>query len=227
MDSSTDKRQGPANGAAVCKAAPAMAQPEQKCPATEETPSAPELQSGAAGAAHAVQGAAHPVRPKPAARRERSRTGLWALALALVFGAAFLLGAGGMQLLLELRQSARRMPTVLEGAQVGEELDASLAGVDAAEEMTADASGRCLARIENKPENENSARVQIVRTATGEVLYESGLIDPGYYVEYIDLNTRLRAGWYPCRVVWEFYDPATLQPVGKAAQSAVLIVQGA
>lgn len=160
-------------------------------------------------------------------RRGKSRQGLWALALTLLFGAAFLLGAGCMQLLLEAQQEARRMPTVLEGEQVVEELDASLAGVGAAGEMTADSSGRCLARIENKPENENSARVQIVRTATGEVLYESGLIDPGYYVEYIDLNTKLRAGWYPCRVVWEFYDPATLQPVGKAAQSAVLIVEDA
>lgn len=216
MDSSTDKMQGPANEPAVEQASFAQVQNAQ--PVQESTPRSEGCPAPQSGRLITASGGK---------RREKSRQGLWALALALLFGAAFLLGAGGMQFLLETQQAARRMPTVLEGEQVVDELDASLAGVGAASEMMADSSGRCLARIENKPENENSARVQIVRTATGEVLYESGLIDPGYYVEYIDLNTKLRAGWYPCRVVWEFYDPATLQPVGKAAQSAVLIVEDA
>lgn len=209
MDSSTGKAQGPANEPAVEQPTITLAQNAQPVPQD----------------ARPIKVDAH--RASGGKRCEKSRCGLWTLALALLFGAAFLLGAGGMQFLLEVQQAARRMPTVLEDEQIVEELDASLAGVCAAGEMTADSSGRCLARIENKPENENSARVQIVRIATGEVLFESGLIDPGYYVEYINLNTKLRAGWYPCRVVWEFYDFDTLQPVGKAAQSAVLIVQDA
>lgn len=198
---------------------------EQRAPISHAAPGA---QAAVTDCAAPGGQTAWPVRPARKCKRPprpgTGRRGLWAAGLALLFAAAFLLGAGAMQLLLERQQEARRMPTVLEGEQVGEELDASLSGVGVAGELKADAAGHCLARIENKPENANSARVQIMRTATGEVLYESGLIDPGHYVEYIDLNTRLREGWYPCRVTWEFYDPATLEPVGKAAQSAVLIV---
>lgn len=127
-------------------------------------------------------------------------------------------------MLLEHQQREQAMPNVLESESVGQQLDASLEYVGIAAEMKADTRGRCEARIENKPGNENSARVEIVRTATGEVLYQSGLIDPGFYVETVDLAVRLREGWYPCRVVWEFYDPESLEAVGKAAQSAVLIV---
>lgn len=150
----------------------------------------------------------------------------WAAGLLALFLAAFSLGLGLGQLLVEYSESARRMPTVLEAADGGAQLDASLAGVRIAEELRADASGRCEARIENLAENTSSARVRILRTATGEVLYESGLIDPGHYVEYIDLRVRLIEGWYPCSVIWEFYAPDTRRPVGEAAQSAVLIVQG-
>lgn len=145
-------------------------------------------------------------------------------ALTLVFLAAFLLGAGVMQLVMEKRQDDR-MPTVLDSSDVGLKLDASLAEVSAAEEMYADLDGHCEARIENKDGNENSVRVTLVRIATGEVLYQSGLIDPGHYMETVDLSVQLRAGWYPCRVIWEFYDPVSQEPMGKAAQSAVLIVQ--
>lgn len=145
-------------------------------------------------------------------------------ALTLVFLAAFLLGVGVMQLVLEKRAGGR-MPTALDGDEVSRQLDASLAAVSAAEEMYADLDGQCEARIENRAENENSARVTLVRIATGDVLYQSGLIDPGYYMETVELAVRLRAGWYPCRVIWEFYDPESQEPIGKAAQSAVLIVQ--
>lgn len=217
MDSSTGNRQNPFPKAAARPGLPRETPPSQAARVQAHKPApAPEALPE------------NRVRHKKGARtvqRAKAHRRLWTLALTLLFGAAFLLGAGCMQLLLKAQQEARRMPTVLEDEQVGKVLDASLSNVSVADEMLADASGRCRARIENKPENGNSARVQIVRSATGEVLYESGLIDPGYYVEYINLNIELREGWYPCRVVWEFYDPATLRPAGKASQSAVLIVR--
>lgn len=147
------------------------------------------------------------------------------MGLLVLFCAAFLLGIGMAQALISAAEAGRRIPSVLETVDGGELLDASLEDVGIAAEMYADAAGRCEARIENKAGNTASARVSILRTATGEVLYESGLIDPGRYVEYIDLSVRLQKGWYPCSVVWEFYEPDSNKPVGKAAQSAVLIVK--
>lgn len=149
----------------------------------------------------------------------------WAAAALLMFFAAFAFGAGLAQVIQQVQWQQSKIPTVLETDDGGQELDASLSGVKIAEELYAQINGECEARIENLPENENSVRVSVVRSATGEVLYQSGLIDPGHYLEYVKLDTRLKEGWYPCRVMWEFYKPDTQEPVGKAAQSAVLIVQ--
>lgn len=150
---------------------------------------------------------------------------LWGAVAGLVFFAAFAFGVALAQAVQQFQWEQDRIPTVLETEDGGQQLDASLSGVKIAEEMYAQANGTCEARVQNLPENENSVRVSIVRSATGEVLYQSGLIDPGHYVEYVQLNVRLREGWYPCRILWEFYQPDTQDPIGKAAQSAVLIVQ--
>lgn len=51
--------------------------------------------------------------------------------------------------------------------------------------------------IENIAANRYSFQVTLRLDETGETLYESGLIDPGYYVEFVTLNRRLQAGDYP------------------------------
>ena len=150
---------------------------------------------------------------------------LWAAVALLLFFAAFAFGAGMAQVIHRFQSQQDKIHTVLETDDGGQQLDASLSGVKIAEEMYAQANGECEVRIQNLPENENSVRVSVVRSATGEVLYQSGLIDPGHYLEYVKLDTRLKEGWYPCRVMWEFYKPDTQEPIGKAAQSAVLIVK--
>lgn len=152
------------------------------------------------------------------------RRAAWAVGAALLFCAAFLFGAGAAQ--AAQQAAGRHIPTVLESGDGGRLLDESLKYVSIETELHAGEDGRCEARIQNKTGSGMSARVRITRNATGERLYESGLIDPGHYVEEIKLSARLRPGWYPCRVVWEFYRHDTLEPVGKAAQSAVLVVQG-
>lgn len=151
--------------------------------------------------------------------------GLWWLVWILVFCAAFLIGMGVMQSLQRMRSNGE-MPNVLTSGDGGQALEESLAGVSAAAEMYADAQGACAVRIQNTAENRSSVRATLVRVATGEILYQSGLIDPGSYVEYVQLEIQLSEGWYPCRIVWEFYEPETQEPVGKAAQSAVVIIQG-
>ena len=59
--------------------------------------------------------------------------------------------------------------------------------------------------IENDKANNYSFQVTITEDATGDVLYESGVIDPGYYVEFIELNKTLAAGDYPATALFTTY----------------------
>lgn len=59
--------------------------------------------------------------------------------------------------------------------------------------------------IENDKANNYSFQVTITENATGDVLYESGVIDPGYYVEFIELNKTLAAGDYDATALFTTY----------------------
>lgn len=59
--------------------------------------------------------------------------------------------------------------------------------------------------IENDKTNNYSFQVTITEDATGDVLYESGVIDPGYYVEFIELNKTLAAGDYAATALFTTY----------------------
>ena len=59
--------------------------------------------------------------------------------------------------------------------------------------------------IENIAANHYYFQVMLKLDETGEVLYESGLIAPGYYMEYVELNQRLKAGDYPATAVVSTY----------------------
>ena len=59
--------------------------------------------------------------------------------------------------------------------------------------------------IENIEANHYSFQVTLTQDDTGEVLYESGLIDPGYYVEYVELEKTLPAGDYSATAVFTTY----------------------
>lgn len=50
--------------------------------------------------------------------------------------------------------------------------------------------------IENIAANHYSFQVDIRLDDTGDIIYQSGLIDPGFYIEYIELNKTLQAGDY-------------------------------
>ena len=85
-----------------------------------------------------------------------------------------------------------------------------------------DAAGE--ARITNDEKSTLSCKATIVRDATGEVVYQSGLIEPGYYVEEIHLNGGLRQGYYPCTVVWSFYTQNE-EYAGETAWKVVVIIE--
>lgn len=62
--------------------------------------------------------------------------------------------------------------------------------------------------IQNDPANQYSFQVTLTENATGDVLYETGLIDPGYYLEYITLNKTLSAGDHAVTAVFTTYSIA-------------------
>lgn len=155
--------------------------------------------------------------------KHRKRT--WLLVIGLLLAAAFLLGVGLAQM-LSVEQSRRQQPlSVVDDPDAGTELQEKMQKVHADTELHATPEGQCEVRVENYAESDSCVRVRLVRIATGEVLYQSDVIDPGYNVETVQLSMTLRTGWYSCRLIWEFYDPKTLTLQGRSAQSAVLIVQ--
>ena len=59
--------------------------------------------------------------------------------------------------------------------------------------------------IENVPGNRYSLQIDLVLDDTGETIYQSGLIDPGYYIEYVELNKTLKSGEYHATAVFTTY----------------------
>lgn len=85
------------------------------------------------------------------------------------------------------------------------------------------AQAKGAARISNDSKSELHCQVTVVRDATGEVLYESGLLEPGYYIEEIRLKGSLKKGYYPCTAVWSFYS-ANEEYAGETAWKIVVVV---
>jgi cell division protein YceG involved in septum cleavage len=59
--------------------------------------------------------------------------------------------------------------------------------------------------IENIAANHYSFQVTIKLDETDEKIYESGIIDPGYYIEYAELEQTLQAGDYPATATFTTY----------------------
>lgn len=88
----------------------------------------------------------------------------------------------------------------------------------------ADSKSSCQARISSSEDNELGVKLMLVRSATNEILYESELIDPGHYIETIQLESELEAGHYPCTAIWEFYSSEDDFFVGNSARNVVVTV---
>ena len=72
-------------------------------------------------------------------------------------------------------------------------------------------------RVENIPANHHLMSVTLIRDDTGEVLYASGLIEPGYHIQAVPLETVLPGGSYTATALFTAYDLETEQPAGQAA----------
>lgn len=80
-------------------------------------------------------------------------------------------------------------------------------------------------RIENIPGNRYAVTVTVTRDDNGEEIYRSGLIDPGYFVEYVKLDKPLAAGEYPALAKFTAYDPETKEEIGAAGIRVNILVQ--
>lgn len=82
------------------------------------------------------------------------------------------------------------------------------------------------ARIENIEANGRDQKVVITLDETGEVLYESGAIAPGQYVQTIELARDLEPGVYEVTATFTGYDLDTHEEDGRAAAQVKLQVEG-
>lgn len=79
--------------------------------------------------------------------------------------------------------------------------------------------------IRNEIENAYPISVEVVDDATGDVLYESGAIQPGYEVTEGQLIRKLPKGTYKCTANVSIYDPETKKYKGQTAAEIVIEVQ--
>ena len=79
--------------------------------------------------------------------------------------------------------------------------------------------------IENPPDNGNRFTVTISREDTGEVIYQSGYLDPEQYIEKARLDVELPAGEYGCLASFDAYRIRDNAYIGRAAARLTLYVQ--
>lgn len=82
------------------------------------------------------------------------------------------------------------------------------------------------ARIENIEGNYRDQKVKITLNDTDEVVYESGAIPPGSYIQRIKLSKDLDPGTYNATATFTGYDVETHEERGKAAAEIRLVVLG-
>lgn len=67
-------------------------------------------------------------------------------------------------------------------------------------------SRECNIEFENPPENQYGARINLYETSDGTLIGGTRRVDPGKYVETIELNRTLEAGVYPVWARIELFD---------------------
>lgn len=90
----------------------------------------------------------------------------------------------------------------------------------------ADGASTGKAYLENVPANRYAMRVKLTLDDGGEVVYESGGIAPGSYIEDIALSRDLEPGEYAATAAFTAYDMDTHEEVGVAAARVTLVVRG-
>lgn len=80
--------------------------------------------------------------------------------------------------------------------------------------------------IKNEAHNAFPISVEVVENETGDVIYESGGIEPGYEITSGTLKKNLAKGKYNCTAKVSIYDPKTKELKGETAAEMEVDVKG-
>ena len=79
-------------------------------------------------------------------------------------------------------------------------------------------------QIENVPGNRYLMQVLITLDDTGELIYETGLIEPNHHIQSAKLDVELEKGEYLATAVFNAYDPETEEYIGSAGAKLTITV---
>lgn len=80
-------------------------------------------------------------------------------------------------------------------------------------------------RIENIEQNHYSYQVSITLDDTGEEIYQSGFLEPGYFIDEAKLETVLKKGEYPATARFLAYQEHDENPIGAAVLKISITVE--
>ena len=78
--------------------------------------------------------------------------------------------------------------------------------------------------IENPPENTNRLTCEIKLDETNESLYKSGYLDPGQYIDNVDLKRTLPDGIYETTAYFNAFEIETNKYIGNVAAEVTLYI---
>lgn len=88
-----------------------------------------------------------------------------------------------------------------------------------------DGKSEGLIRIENSPGNHYRMQVEMYRKDNDELIYQSGMIAPGAYIEKDKLDVELKKGEYPVKVIFHAYHKEQEDHVGQAELETLVIIK--
>ena len=166
--------------------------------------------------------------------QQRKRRGplFWAIilvALLCLAGAGWL--AWSMLEVPAARQGDLGDLSAMSDAQIQEQIDnlirESMFNISIASQVDfADGQAEGELKIENPASNAYLMRVSIVVEDTGQVIYETGVIEPNHHIERDRLAVDLPAGSYDCVARFSALDPQTEAQVGQASAKLKVNVTG-
>lgn len=175
-----------------------------------------------------------PQQPQPVEVRKKRGAGF---SIALIIALLAIIAAGCLAYLWwDSQQPKGRDPNGLIGqvdgksqAEIQAELDRiieeGMFQISIASEVTMEnGASEAPLQIENVPGNRYLMQVSITQDGTGELLYESGILDPNYHIQTAPLLVDLDPGVYQATAVFRALDPETEDEVGQAVAQITIRV---
>lgn len=189
-------------------------------------------QSQMAQPAQQPQQLQQPQQPQQSQPRKKRRGGMW---IGIVVAIVCLVAAGliAWNFLSGSNSAARQgelgdLSTMSDAeiqAQIDDLVEKSMFNISIASQVNfANGTSPGELKIQNPGNNSMLMQVQILRDDTGDVIYESGVIEPNHHVESDVLAVDLPAGSYDCAAVFYALDPQTEARVGQATAEITINV---